>query len=84
MKFILFGILIIFLVTRGARGDEDEEEFDPVEAMRSLLEQEVAEGESFRQQLREQGVNVEEWEEKFSQEELHADEQDNVREELWF
>ena len=82
MKFILFGILIIFLVTRGTRGEEDEEEFDPVEAMRSLLEQEVAEGESFRQQLREQGVNVEEWEEKFSQEELHADEQDNVREEL--
>ena len=86
MKFILFGILIICLVTRGARSDEDVEEFDPVEAMRSLLEQEVAEGESFRQQLRQQGVNVEEWEEKFSQEdlELHADEQDNVREELWF
>ena len=85
MKFILFGILIICLVTRGAQS-EDVEEFDPVEAMRSLLEQEVAEGESFRQQLREQGVNVEEWEEKFSQEdlELHADEQDNVREELWF
>ena len=84
MKFILFGILIICLVTRGARSDDDSEEFDPVEAMRSLLEQEVTEGETFRQQLREQGVNVEEWEEKFSQEdlELHADEQDIVREEL--
>ena len=43
MKFILFGILIICLVTRGAQS-EDVEEFDPVEAMRSLLEQEVAEG----------------------------------------
>ena len=84
MKFILFGILIICLVTRGARSDDDVEEFDPVEAMRSLLEQEVTEGETFRQQLREQGVNVEEWEEKFSQEDLklHADEQDIVREEL--
>ena len=85
MKFILFGILIIFLVQKGAETNEDEK-FDPVEAMRQLLEQEVTEGAVFRQQLREQGVNVEEWEEKFSQEDfdLNNNEQGDVREELWF
>ena len=83
MKFILYGILIFCLVHKVALSDEDDQ-FDPVEAMRELLEQEVAEGESFRQQLREQGVNVEEWEEKLSQEDfnLDGDEQDDIREEL--
>ena len=85
MKFILFGILIIFLVHKGAQTDEDEE-FDPVEAMRQLLEQEVTEGAEFKQQLREQGVNVEEWEEKFNQEDfdINNNEQGDVKEELWF
>ena len=59
MKLIFFGILIFCLVQKGTQTEEDEE-FDPVEAMRQLLEQEVAEGEKFRQQLTEQGVNVEE------------------------
>ena len=83
MKLIFFGILICCLVQKGTQTDEDEE-FDPVEAMRQLLEQEVAEGEKFRQQLTEQGVNVEEWEEKLNQEDLDLSnaEQDNVREEL--
>ena len=85
MKLIFLGILIFCLVQKGTQTHEDEE-FDPVEAMRQLLEQEVAEGEKFRQQLTEQGVNVEEWEEKLNQEDLDLinAEQDNVREELWF
>ena len=86
MKFILFGILIFILVHKGAETADEDEEFDPVEAMRQLLEQEVTEGAEFKQQLREQGVNVEEWEEKFSQEDfdLNDNEQGDVREELWF
>ena len=45
--------------------DNNEEVFDPVEEMRKLWEQEIREGEDFKDELRDMGVNVKEWEEKF-------------------
>lgn len=42
------------------------ETFDPVEEMWKLLELEIAEGESFKQSLRDEGVDVEHWEKKFN------------------
>ena len=58
----LFVFLIICFVCQSYQMEEDEEEFDPLEAMRRLWETEVAEAEIFRQQLRDEGVNVTEWE----------------------
>eukprot|EP00092_Neocalanus_flemingeri_P071966 GFUD01088480.1.p1 GENE.GFUD01088480.1~~GFUD01088480.1.p1 ORF type:complete len:112 (+),score=36.23 GFUD01088480.1:43-336(+) len=51
----------------------DEMPFDPVEEMRKLWEQEMREGEDFKDGLREMGVNVEEWEQKFGQPEFGGD-----------
>ena len=42
------------------------ETFDPVEEMRKLLELEIAEGESFKKSLRDEGVDVEHWEKEFN------------------
>ena len=39
-----------------------EEQFDPVAEMKRLLEAELAEGEAFKQNLRDEGVDVEQWE----------------------
>ena len=39
-----------------------EEQFDPVAEMKKLLEAELAEGEAFKQNLRDEGVDVEQWE----------------------
>ena len=80
----LFVFLIICFVCQSYQMEEDEEEFDPLEAMRRLWETEVAEGEIFRQQLRDEGVNVTEWEEKLSQGGFDSDNQgqDNIKEEL--
>ena len=49
--------------------DQDDEEipFDPVAEMKKLFEQEVLEGQEYKDELREWGVNVEEWEQKFAE-----------------
>ena len=39
-----------------------EDQFDPVAEMKKLLEAELAEGEAFKQNLRDEGVDVEQWE----------------------
>ena len=53
--------------------NEVDDDFDPVEEMRRLLEDEIAEGEAFKQKLRNDGVNVEEWEEKLDNFEFDND-----------
>ena len=53
--------------------NEVDDDFDPVEEMRRLLEDEIAEGEAFKQKLRNDGVNVEEWEKKLDNFEFHND-----------
>ena len=49
--------------------------FDPIAEMKKLWEQEMQEGKEFRDGLRESGVNVEEWEEKFDHWEIWDGEQ---------
>ena len=53
--------------------NEVDDDFDPVEEMRRLLEDEIAEGEAFKQKLRNDGVNVEEWEKKLDNFEFDND-----------
>ena len=49
--------------------DEVDEEipFDPVAEMKKLFEQEMLEGKEYKDELRAEGVNVEEWEQKFAE-----------------
>merc|ERR1712126_367872 len=71
-EFVILFILIIF----GYVFSDSKEEFDPVEEMKKLWEAEIQEGEAFKKELRDDGVNVEEWEEKLNNlvENIHEDE----------
>jgi len=81
-EFVILFILIIF----GYVFSDSKEEFDPVEEMKKLWEAEIQEGEAFKKELRDDGVNVEEWEEKLNNlvenihEDIKNDNDDNVYE----
>merc|ERR1712133_185003 len=80
-EFVILFILIIF----GYVFSDSKEEFDPVEEMKKLWEAEIQEGEAFKQELRDDGVNVEEWEEKLNnlvdEIQIEKNNDDNVKKE---
>ena len=56
------------------------DEFDPVAEMKKLWEQEILEGAEFKQKLRDEGVDVEQWEKKLAS----ADEENTANLEVTF
>ena len=69
-QLCLVVVMLLFNFKQSTTEESDvkdtAEEFDPLTEMKKLWQQEILEGEEFKQKLRDEGVNVEKWEERFA------------------